>query len=332
MKVLVTGATSRHCNPAASLKDVSFAHLVAQALRAGGHEVEHRNPSITEDLSGFDRVIVGVSPLHALGSNRAYGCISALMRTWSTGQLIMMIDDWDTGKIFSGVKTMCENPNRLTKPFFAYKLEYDVAQQPEWKTFLNDGVRVLKDSPWPPVIVPQHCWASTPRIVGAGTQLPWVIGIDPTSLILGEYETPNIAQPRDDVWAVEGSHRNLWLDSQRPFLRLPVERHGSGGLPRFAKDEDRMKRYAGVRGVIAPPVCSGNWWTPRPWLASRCGALVLTDWQSVRALGHSWTLTAEQADQLVEPDLNKIKVEQWLAISGAVPTPTQVSKTLEEVR
>jgi hypothetical protein len=59
-----------------------------------------------------------------LGSNRVYGALSAIMRTWDTGSSIMMIDDWDTGKIFSGIRTMVDNPNRLTKPFFAYKLEH----------------------------------------------------------------------------------------------------------------------------------------------------------------------------------------------------------------
>lgn len=326
MRCLVTGATSRQCNPEASLRDVSFSHLLAQALRAAGHEVEHRNPSVTEDMTKFDRVIVGMAPLHALGSNRAYGALSAILRTWGTDKLMILLDDPDTGKIFSGIKTMCENPDRLTKPFFAYKLEYNVATQPEWKKWLNDGVRVLRDSPWPATIVPQHAWAGTPRLTGAGTQLPELVGVDPSSLI--DYALPSPWTQRKPVWTVEAPEKSAWLDSQRPFIRLPVERHGTGGLPRFTKDSDRLENYVAVRGVIAPPVCNGNWWTPRPWMASLAGALVLTNWQSVRDLGHAWTMTAEQADQLSDADLPRITSEQNAAITEAVPSAHDISRAV----
>lgn len=330
MRWLITGATSRQANPEASKKDVSFSYLVAQALRKAGHEVEHRNPSLTEDLSGFDRVIVGIAPLHALGSNRAYGALSAIMRTWSTGQLILMIDDWDTGKIFSGIRTMVDTPARLTKPFFAYKLEHALASEEPWRSWLAEGVRLLRDSTWPPVIVPQHCWGETPKLVGAGTQLSEIIGVDPTSLI--DYEYPVSDEPRRWAWTVEAPARHTWLESIQPFIRRGIERHGHGALPRFVNDRERMQRYATAYGVIAPPALNGNWWTPRPWLASQCGALVLTDWRTVRYLGQHWTLTPEQADSLTGHEAERVAREQKVVVTQAVPTPESVAKTLESIR
>lgn len=326
-RALVTGMTSRQANPEASLKDVTFAHLVSQALRAAGWEVEHRNPSIAEDVSSFDLVIAGVAPLHALGSNRVYGTLSAMMRTWTTGKLVIMIDDPDTGKIFSGIRTMVDSPARLTKPFFAYKLEHGLASEEPWKSWLAEGVKVLRDAPWPTVIVPQHAWMDVPRLSGADPrQVSTVVGVDPTALI--DYPALE-SRERRAAWTVEAPSTHTWLDQISPFLHLPVERHGTAGLPRFTKDKERLQNYASVRGVIIPTVCNGNWWTSRPALATRAGALALTDWQAVRPLGESWTLTPEQAEGLTGADLEKTAAEQREALDSTVPTPEVVGKQLE---
>lgn len=327
-RALVTGMSSRQANPAASFKDVTFAHLVAQALRGVGWEVEHRNPSLTEDVSGFDMVIVGVAPLHALGSNRVYGALSAIMRTWATGKLVLMIDDPDTGKIFSGIRTMVDDPTRLTKPFFAYKLEHALASEDPWRPWLAEGVKLLRDSVWPTVLVPQHAWGETPRLAGAGSQLPSVVGVDPTQLI--DYAAPEPCERRS-VWTVEAPSQHSWLQQISPFLSLPIERHGSAGLPRFTTDKERLETYASSRGVIVPTVCNGNWWTSRPRLAVSAGALVLTDWKSVRPLGESWTLTPEQAEGISANDLSELKFMQHTTLSLGTPLPEAVGKTLEEL-
>lgn len=326
-RALVTGMTSRQANPEASLKDVTFAHLVAQALRHVGWDVEHRNPSIAEDVSGFDMVIVGVAPLHALGSNRVYGALSAMMRTWNTGKLVLMIDDPDTGKIFSGIRTMVDQPTRLTKPFFAYKLEHALASEEPWRSWLAEGVKILRDAQWPTVIVPQHAWMETPRLAGAGDQLPRVVGIDPTQLI--DYKGFDTSKERRSVWTVEAPQTNAWLNQIGPFLQLPVERHGANGLPRFTKDKERLENYSSVRGVVIPTVCNGNWWTSRPALATRAQTLALTDWKAVRPLGESWTLTPEQAEELNGQELGELKFLQHTALLLATPMPEVVGKTLE---
>lgn len=327
MKILVTGMSSRQANPDASIKDVTFAHLVAQALRHVGHEVEHRNPSITEDVSGFDMVIVGVAPLHALGSNRVYGALSAIMRTWNTGKLVLMIDDPDTGKIFSGIRTMVDEPTRLTKPFFAYKLEHALASEDPWRSWLAEGVKILRDAPWPTVIVPQHAWMETPRLAGAGDQLTRIVGVDPTQLV--DVKGGDTSKERRSVWTVEAPQTNTWLEQIRPFLALPIERHGSAGLPRFTKDKERLDNYTSVRGVIVPTVCDGNWWTSRPALATSAQALVLTDWKAVRPLGESWTLTPEQAEELNGQELKELRFLQEAVLLMSTPLPEFVGKTLE---
>ena len=75
-KVLVTGFTSRQCNPAKTTRDVMVSWLIAEVCRDLGYEVEHRNPLVEEDYKEFDHVFLGQAPLHGLGSNRTYGALS----------------------------------------------------------------------------------------------------------------------------------------------------------------------------------------------------------------------------------------------------------------
>lgn len=327
MKILVTGMSSRVCNPEASKKDAAFAFLLARALREAGHEVDQRNPTMTEDYTEYDKVIVGIAPIHAMGSNRAYGALAAILRLWGTDKLMLMLDDPGTGKIFSGLRTVCESPERLTKPFFSYKLEYALASQPEWHAWLMEGVKLLRTAVWPITVIPQHAWADgPPRLTGAGQQISQVIGVDPSLLV--DYPMPSPWTQRRQVWSVEASDDLPWLRHQEPFLTLPVERHGAEGLSRFRDDAQRTETYVSVRGVIAPPVLDGAWWTPRPYLASRAGALVLTDWRSVRPLGTCWTLTAQQADMMNSNVVPDVAAQQLEAITATLPTSDSIAKAV----
>lgn len=329
-KILLTGMTSRQCNADASKKDASFAFLLAQALREAGHEVDQRNPTMTEDYANYDKVIVGLAPIHGMGANRSYGALAAILRTWGTDKLMLMLDDPETGKVFSGIRTMCDAPHRLTKQFFSYKLEHDLASQPEWQAWLIEGVRLLRDSTWPATIIPQHSWAEAPpRLVGAGDQVPNTIGVDPSLMI--KYPHPSAWSQRRQVWVTEAPPALPWLEQQKPFITLPVERHGNAGLPRFTDDAQRLETYVSVRGVIAPPVLGGAWWTPRPYLASSAGALVLTDWRSVRNLGSSWTLTAQQADMLDPDAVSDLASEQHLTLTACLPMAESIAKDVLHV-
>jgi len=70
-KMLVTGFVSRQCNPVKNKRDVMPSWLLAEALRDMGHEVEHRNPTMTEDYEEFDRIFLGLAALHSVGANRS---------------------------------------------------------------------------------------------------------------------------------------------------------------------------------------------------------------------------------------------------------------------
>jgi hypothetical protein len=157
-KILVTGFVSRQANPAKNRRDVMVSWLLAEALRDMGHEVEHRNPTMTEDYDDFDHIFLGLAALHSVGANRTYGWLAAYLKNVHKGKITLYVDDPDTAKVLSGIRVMKNDPNKLVKPYYVYRLEYQLASQPEWHKWLMTGVDLLHDYQWPDVLVPLFPW------------------------------------------------------------------------------------------------------------------------------------------------------------------------------
>lgn len=293
MKVLVTGCTSRQANPDASnvqKKEVAFAWLLAEALRDMGHDVEHRNPTILETYEEFDHVFVGLAPLHGLGSNRAYGVLSAVLRTWGSGKLSLFVDDPDVGKVTGGLRTMATEPHRLTKPFFAYKLEYDVASDPAYASWLQEGVKILNEQQWPRLIVPAHAWfAGLDKVLA---KVPQAVGRTFTLDLSAFLPEIDIKREDDDwlgEWVCESSPDNKWLRQQQTGAGVYRIGKEEGGHKKLS-DEQLVRLYARSVGVLQVPVEPVGWWNSRIGYARQALVPYVTRWQDVQHLGESYTV------------------------------------------
>lgn len=327
MKVLVSGATSRQANPDASKKDVTMAWLLSEALRDAGHEVEHRNPSISEDVSDFDHCFVGLAPLHGLGSNRAYGALSVILRTWASNKLTLFIDDADMGKIPGGLRTMKNNPERLTKPFFNYKLEWEQASQPEWKAWLQSGVEMLVQYQWPRLLVPTFPWADIAQIAKRVPQAEkTTVGID-LSAYLPSWPQQDLLVERTQEWITEAKPDERWMKQQHPTF--PVHRFGKGADKR-PHDEGLVQAYRQAWGVIDPPLDFG-WWTSRMGYAVQVGALYITRWQNVSALGDAYGLLLAQAETLDQDLRGQWAAAQRVAFEAVSSTRDTVKQQLDSI-
>lgn len=333
MKVLVTGATSRQANPDASnvgKKEVAFAWLLAEALRTQGYDVQHRNPSVVEDLSDFDHVFVGLAPLHGLGSNRAYGVLAAALRTWGSGKLSFFVDDPDVGKVTGGLRTMATDPNRLVKPFFAYKLEYEVASQPQMAEWLQAGVKMLHEQEWPRLIVPAHQWFQGTDLIAK--KVPQATGrvvtLDLTAFL------PMIDVQLDDEdqiqrrWVCESAPDNKWLRQQQPII--DVYRIGKDGEKKLP-DAHLVKLYNLSSGVLQPPVEPPGWWNSRLGYARQALVPYVTRWQDVQALGDAYTVLPHTVAELDRDGRMALVQEQAEAFDHAIPSKELCRSYLAEI-
>lgn len=331
MKILVTGSTSRQCNPEVSKKDVTIAALITEALRGGGHEVEHRDPDILEDLSDFDHVFVGLGPLHGLGTNRAYGALACVLRTIGDGRLSLYTDDPDFGKVVSGLKTMRDGKWRLTKPFFAYKKQHDIAEQPQYRDWLNSGVDLLADYAWPNLIVPWHSWATQTAEEGFARKVPQaagrIVGVDFTSWLPDHRSAMDADRPEvEQRWVVEGKPGERWLETQR--REFPTS-YLARGYERRPCDDKLVDLYRRSWGVLEIPTTPVGYWTSRIGYAAQAQTPYVTRWQDVAPLGECYTVLADRITQMTLSERDELGWEQSQALAQKRTPKQDVTELLE---
>jgi len=323
-KVLVTGFTSRQCNPAKNKRDVMVSWLIAEVCRDLGYEVEHRNPTLEESYDDFDHVFWGMAPVHGLGSNRTYGALSCFLKTYPQGKISFYQDDHDNAKVANGIRTQRTEPARLTKRFFDYKLEYDLANTPEWKAFLQQGIEILDEYAWPTTIIPAFEWADLSRLTVKCPNLTDPVGVDFTAYLPEfEVETP---EERERQWVVELTD-NRWFTQQR----IGWFAHAYGkGYDKRPEDEGLVREYARSWGVLNRGQDFG-WWNSRIGYAARTGALYVTRWQNVETLGDAYALLPDVAETLTTDERNDWAQAQADALSKATSSRETVREQIRKL-
>jgi hypothetical protein len=263
--------------------------LLAEALRDMGHEVEHRNPTILEDYEDFDHIFMGLAAMHSIGCNRSYGWLSAYIKAMD--KVTLYVDDPDTAKVLSGIRVMQNDPKKLIKPYYVYRLEYELASQPEWHQWLMTGIDLLHTYRWPPVIVPMFPWGDPTKYSSSLPNASEIVPIDFSSYV-PEYVGEDEWDPEPGrAWLTEAKPEDKWMLQQRPVL--DVVYFGKNYTKR-PDDQALAVTYAKSWGVLDPGLDNG-FFNSRILYAAQARTLYVTRWQNVQALGNSYSLLADTA-------------------------------------
>lgn len=327
-KMLVSGMNSKHCNTKKLKRDVMVSWLLAEALRDMGHEVEHRNPTMTETYEEFDHVFLGITALHSVGCNRAYGALAALLKTYGQRKITLYIDDVDTQKVMSGLRVMNNDPAKLVKPYYVYRLEYSLATSaPEWHEWLMTGINLLHDYAWPTVIVPMFPWGDIDAIKRGLPNATEVIPID-FSRYVPEYVGEDERSPeRERTWLSEADPDKQWMSMQR--TRFPT-RFFRKGYEKRPEDHGLVLEYAKNWGVIDPGLDNGFFYS-RIIYAAQARALFVTKWQNVQALGDPYSLLADKAEEFDDDTRTAWAEAQHTALDAVLWSRDQVKETLSAI-
>jgi hypothetical protein len=340
MKVLVAGATSRQANPDASdvaKKEVAFSWLLAEALRSLGYEVEHRNPTILESYEDFDHVFIGLAPLHGIGSNRMYGVLAASLKLWQSDRLSFYVDDPNVGNVTGGLKTMANEPKRLVKPWFSYKLEHGLASQPEYAEWLQAGVRMLHEQQWPRLIVPAHPWFQGHDVVAK--KVPQAAGnvvtLDLTAF-LPTIETEDWGDSEGPAhqWVCEAAADDKWLRQQQSMIdvyRISGAKKDKTRSSARVSDKRLVNLYMRSWGVLQPPVVPTGWWNSRIGYARQVLAPYVTKWQDVQALGDPYVVLPHTVAAFDRDARDALAQEQAQAFDRAIPSKELVQSYVSEL-
>jgi len=326
-KVLVTGMTSTHCNPDRAATEVTFSTLIAEGCRALGYEVDHRNPEIKEELDEYDHVFIGIAPPHALGANRIYGAMSALLRSWADGRATLYIDDSDVSKIISGIRTQFNDPARFTKQLYQYRLGWETASEEPWKSWLYSGIKLLHENEWPTTLlaltsdVSLHKWGA--KLPNAAPKLTW---IDPSTLMTTQ--TPEVPSERGRWWVSESHADERWSIASRPVL--DVHRYGSPkrGYTKRPNDAGLAQKYAEAWGVLQEPTVD-HWWSSRLKLAIDASAIYVTKWQSVEHFGGAYGVLPDVAAVYDTSQRDQLAADQADAFNANVMQRSEVLARLK---
>ena len=322
-KILVSGFLSRQCNPSKNRRDVMVSWMLAEALRDMGHDVEHRNPTLTEDYEEFDQVYLGLAALHSVGCNRSYGWLAAYLK--AQGKVTLYVDDPDTAKVLSGIRVIKNDPWKLTKPFYKYRLEYKLASEPAWHDWLMQGVEQLHDYAWPTVIVPLFPWGDPSKMQSQLPNAEAIVPIDFSSYV-PEYVGEDEWSPEPDkLWVTEASRDNKWFIQQRPVLPTL---HFCRGETKRPDDKALVETYAKSWGVLDPGLDNG-FFNSRMIYAAQARTLYVTRWQNVQSLGNPYSILADRAAELTEDERIEWATAQSAALRGALWSRDDVKNQLQ---
>lgn len=301
--------------------------LLAEALRDMGHEVEHRNPTMTEDYEDFDHVFLGLAAMHSVGCNRSYGFLAAYLKTYAQGKVSFYIDDVDTSKILSGLRVMQNDPAKLVKPFYDYRLEYELASQPQWHEWLMNGINLLNDYAWPRVLVPMFGWGDVTKFY---SQLPNASELVPIDLsrYVPEYVGEDEWNPEPErLWVTEMPDTDRWFQQQRPVY----------GLKRYGRDYEKRPIDAGLAlaytqhwGVIEKGL-DNAFFHSRLIYAAQARTIFVTRWQNVEALGNPYALLPDTAAGFTEDQRIAWAMDQHAVLDVNMWTREQVKDQLSSI-
>lgn len=117
MKILITGFNKNQCTRKfylrQQLKVIPSHYSLVNCLTAMGHDVDQRQVTLGEDLSGYDEVIVFIAGPRQLVATTVYEGL------WAIGarrDCILAFDDWQVPDLFKGV-AKCKDPKELFAQF-----------------------------------------------------------------------------------------------------------------------------------------------------------------------------------------------------------------------
>jgi hypothetical protein len=160
--IFLTGVSATYASPKASDKSLNLAGALNRVLTSVGDEVTWASPSVfmdKEDFNKYDSVLVGISALTSLSSDRAYGALNVINKLWGSEKLVIFVDTPNPSQIEVSLNSYILNPDTLTKSFFSFRKDYsNVVSDQTLRDSVMSGISLLKNEEWGTTIYPKLPW------------------------------------------------------------------------------------------------------------------------------------------------------------------------------
>jgi len=327
-KILVTGMSAPQASQKANSRGLSFTKVVVDALSELGHEVHWSLPSLDwteEDLSLFDSVVVGVSPLTSLSANYSYGGLHAIGELKDSDKLTLLIDAPQVAQIGAGLRAVRSNPDSLTKAFYSNRPGYQRVTDSSVSKRLLATAEWLLDEQWPTTIYPELPWKdsdSTEQLLPSGAKGA-LVGINRDIALIEK----DLLTARREKWVVD-SYTTPWAKSTVKTISLPT-----APMKWHKGCDDVMVQTQIARSIgalITPYRQDGTWWSYRYAQALSAYTPIATGWQESGKLHDSWSFLAATIESASQNIRDGISIEQRESYVAAIPSIIETNKKLQD--
>jgi hypothetical protein len=319
-KIFLTGMTASQASYNANTKNIGFAYAVYSSLIEDGHEVTWSDPELSltsDDLSSYDVVLVGISPITSLSANRAYGALNLIDMLWESPKLKFFIDAPNTLQIASSLKSINANPVNLMKDFYSYRKGYSaVISDIAVASRISNAVAKLVKEDWPTTLYPNLPWRGDKSL---GLKLlpnavKNLFGINLDSYLLTD---PPVYFDKRDKWVVEN---NLSKETEKLLgtLSFPTSPMKWNKGWTDVQVVEQIVRSSGV--VIGPHRGDGSWWSYRYVQALNSLTPIYTSWVETSPLGASWSHLAPYIEDIGPNGRMVLAIEQRESYISNIPS------------
>jgi hypothetical protein len=262
-------------------------------LEDAGYTVHHNYPSVETDykaLNEYDLVLVGVSPILSLSSNRAYGALKVINELKTSEKMMYIVDSPEPEKIQISLRSVLKSPETLFKNFYKSRSEFSrVSEDKNTRNNLLSAVEHLSLSWGKKTIYPSSPFINDEDVDRAvfrdETRYFRGVSIDSRLMSTNVFDLL-FPRARKKSW-VATDIRSKWVSNLKKTLRHDVRALKKS---KADNDVDVELSISDSLGLIAGPQANRMlWWSYPIVQAMNTGTVVATDWQIGAKAGGSWT-------------------------------------------
>jgi hypothetical protein len=331
VRILVSGVTREQANARVNKPKFSMIQgmpAIVRSLKNLGHEIDHRQVVLGEDLNGrYDAAVIGLSPTNSFPANKC-----GLGALWAIGALdcptIIYWEDWQYRATLSGLRRLMRNPQDLDKKTSKGEWFY----QDDRDLVAKHGSRLVETAagllqPWRRLygVVPSYEWGdlSIPQGDLPSGARTGRIDLAPEAMlhIMPAYDriVEQLQQPKEVQWTCASlvDHDN-WIEKQK--LQWPVQLFGRrrGEHVRLDTEGDVAVEIARSAGSLCPKYhhAGSGWWRAR-FISAALGRTVLgadPKEAGLSPLGQPYSYTPAQVEQFTPQQRVDLAVAQQEAL------------------
>jgi hypothetical protein len=300
-----------------------------------------RVDTVDEWLSESDVLVMGISPIIAVGSRYLYGALEAIRKARRHNcALVFYISDWQVPLLTSSVTTILNGPHRLTKYFMRHRTDFFWANHHVDE--LLTVVQALKDRPWPGTLIPSHPWRNDMPKISRYVPARRLYFFDPTIVTSGQWAPHSVQATPDErkrewVMAALGDY-DAWLQQQcvtwpvRSFGGKTnlIDENGNKIVNPRVQEPVIHENYAQVWGGLGPKHGADGmgWWRSRWDFILKNGGIIFGSNEEMSLMGGPFVNRLSDIESMTTPQLVELQNAQRAA--HRVETMEQVTETFRQ--